>query len=84
MMNCYQEISARNSNICIFTNSKNIYNDIISRNKTTDYIIYLDTLKYYSEINFTIIMQYLTYLISIKSGINPDKPRNLAKVVTVE
>lgn len=29
-------------------------------------------------------MQYLAYQVSIKKGINPDQPRNLAKSVTVE
>jgi glucosamine--fructose-6-phosphate aminotransferase (isomerizing) len=29
-------------------------------------------------------MQYLAYKVSISKGINPDKPRNLAKSVTVE
>jgi glucosamine--fructose-6-phosphate aminotransferase (isomerizing) len=28
-------------------------------------------------------MQYLAYVVSVKKGINPDKPRNLAKSVTV-
>ena len=42
------------------------------------------SLDYYNEIIFTIALQYLTYHISVQKGINPDKPRNLAKVVTVE
>lgn len=29
-------------------------------------------------------LQYLAYLVSVKKGINPDQPRNLAKSVTVE
>ena len=29
-------------------------------------------------------LQYIAYLVSIKKGINPDQPRNLAKSVTVE
>lgn len=29
-------------------------------------------------------MQYMSYMVSISKGINPDKPRNLAKSVTVE
>lgn len=29
-------------------------------------------------------LQYLAYLVSVKRGINPDQPRNLAKSVTVE
>jgi len=30
------------------------------------------------------VFQYLSYLVSVKRGINPDQPRNLAKSVTVE
>ena len=30
------------------------------------------------------VFQYLSYLVSIKKGLNPDQPRNLAKSVTVE
>ena len=41
-------------------------------------------LDYYNEIIFTITLQYLAYNLSISKGINPDKPRNLAKSVTVE
>jgi glucosamine--fructose-6-phosphate aminotransferase (isomerizing) len=33
---------------------------------------------------FIVPMQYLAYKVSIKKGINPDQPRNLAKSVTVE
>ena len=29
-------------------------------------------------------MQYMSYKVSVSKGINPDKPRNLAKSVTVE
>ncbi len=29
-------------------------------------------------------MQLFAYYLSINKGINPDKPKNLAKVVTVE
>lgn len=31
-----------------------------------------------------IVLQLLSYYLSIKQGINPDRPRNLAKVVTVD
>ena len=89
MMNCYQEISARGANITIFTNSIKIYEqlenkNITDKNKEKTTAIYVQTDKHYSEIIFTIVLQYLTYNLSIKRGINPDKPRNLAKVVTVQ
>ena len=47
-------------------------------------IISINSLKYYNEIIYTIILQYIAYNLSLKKNINPDKPRNLAKVVTVE
>ena len=50
----------------------------------TNDIIYVPENKYYEEILYTITMQYLSYNLSIHKGINPDKPKNLAKVVTVE
>jgi glucosamine--fructose-6-phosphate aminotransferase (isomerizing) len=31
-----------------------------------------------------IVLQILAYELSVAKGINPDKPRNLAKVVTVD
>ena len=84
MLNCYQEISAREANIIIFTNNKEIYAQLMAINRPRDDIIYIETGKYYTEIGFSVILQYLTYDLSIKKGINPDKPRNLAKVVTVQ
>ena len=44
----------------------------------------IDKLDFFNEILFTIVLQYLSYKISLLKNINPDKPRNLAKVVTVE
>ena len=38
----------------------------------------------YSELLSNIILQMIAYKLSIKRGINPDLPKNLAKVVTVE
>ena len=36
------------------------------------------------EVIFMVVLQHICYRLSLKRGINPDKPRNLAKVVTVE
>ena len=46
--------------------------------------IVLQENKELQEIIFIIFLQNLCYKLSLKKGINPDKPRNLAKVVTVE
>ena len=49
-----------------------------------DKYILLTNLDYYNEILYIITLQKLAYEISISKNINPDKPRNLAKVVSVE
>ena len=36
------------------------------------------------EILYVIVLQYISYQLSVLNKINPDKPRNLAKVITVE
>ena len=77
----YHEINARNTNMIVITNSENVVKDL---NILPENYIVLYSLDYYNEIIFNITLQYLAYIISIEKGINPDKPRNLAKVVTVE
>ena len=72
--NIYQEIKSRNSNIITITN--NIERGIND--------IYVGTNKTYQCILNIIPLQLLCYNISINMNINPDKPRNLAKVVSVE
>jgi glutamine---fructose-6-phosphate transaminase (isomerizing) len=76
LMSTYYEISSRDTHCYIV-------NDINLPIKTTKQLS-LPNVKYYEEIIFTIALQYLAYELSISRNINPDKPRNLAKVVTVE
>jgi glucosamine--fructose-6-phosphate aminotransferase (isomerizing) len=77
----YYEILGRETNIFVITNSQNVIDELqIDDNK---YIL-LYKLEYYNEIIFTVLLQKLAYEIAIAKGLNPDKPRNLAKVVTVE
>ena len=83
MMNCFEEIFARGANIIVFTNTQIIEEKVLSRSPTV-YCIRIDTLEYYGEINITVALQCLSYRLSLLKGINPDKPRNLAKVVTVQ
>lgn len=48
-------------------------------------VIYIDESNELTASILAIVpMQYLAYRVSISKGINPDKPRNLAKSVTVE
>lgn len=77
----YHELIGRETNVYVITNSFEVIDDLkIEENK---YCL-LYRLEYYNEVIFTIALQKLAYEISIKKGINPDKPKNLAKVVTVE
>ena len=75
----YNEILSRNTNIIVISN-----NNLIKNNITKCKVIVLPSLEYYNEIIFIVALQYLSYCISLEKNINPDKPRNLAKVVTVE
>jgi len=79
MWNAYKEIETRGANILVISEiaelGKEIENDrciMVPENKELQEIIYMT------------VLQHICYRLSIKRGINPDKPRNLAKVVTVE
>ena len=50
MLNCFQEIAARGANIIIFTNSLQILGKLQNKLGEKLDIIFIETLKYYSEI----------------------------------
>ena len=77
MWNAYKEIESRGANILVISEINNLDLD---REK---YIIIPEN-KELQEILFTIVLQQICYRLAIKRQINPDQPRNLAKVVTVE
>jgi glucosamine--fructose-6-phosphate aminotransferase (isomerizing) len=77
----YYEIIARETNIFVITNSQTIIDDL---KLSEDKFILLVNLDYYNEILYIITLQKLAYEVSLGKHINPDKPRNLAKVVSVE
>ena len=77
----YYELKGRNTNIIVITNSNDVIRELKLNNN--DYIM-VYKLDYYNEIIFAIALQKLAYEISIAKNINPDKPKNLAKVVSVE
>jgi len=80
IMNCYQEVSSRNSPIILITNDiAMLSSDIIN----CDSILVPEN-KSYASLLGIIPIQLFAYYLSINKGINPDKPKNLAKVVTVE
>ena len=73
--NAYQEIQSRSANIIFIT-------DKIGTNKEN--VILVPENKTYSQLLCIIPIQILAYKISLSKNINPDMPKNLAKVVTVE
>lgn len=77
-LNCYQEVKSRNSPIVMISNDRTILNEV-----TCDVILVPEN-KSYASLLGIIPIQLLAYYLSVKKGINPDKPKNLAKVVTVE
>lgn len=75
--NAYNEIKSRNAKVLFIT-------DNISAIKEKENVILIPENRNYGEIFTVIILQLLAYKLSIARGINPDFPKNLAKVVTVE
>jgi len=74
-MNAYEEIQSRHATIIMIT-------DDLECDKPNHIKIPLN--KTYSAMLSIIPLQLLSYELSLSRGLNPDMPRNLAKVVTVE
>lgn len=77
-INCCQEVASRNSPIILITNT---HDDVQGINCET---VLIPENKTYGSLLGVIPIQLLAYYLSVERGINPDKPKNLAKVVTVE
>tara|TARA_B100000886_G_scaffold277824_1_gene201808 strand:+ start:6831 stop:8669 length:1839 start_codon:yes stop_codon:yes gene_type:complete len=75
VINAYEEVLSRKSPVIFITNNKSI------KYPNT---IYIPNNKSFSSLLGIIPLQLIAYYSSIKRNINPDKPKNLAKVVTVE
>jgi len=75
VLNCYEEVASRKSPIIFITNNTHM------QKENTIYIPYNES---FSSLLSIIPFQLIAYKISVLRGINPDKPKNLAKVVTVE
>jgi glucosamine--fructose-6-phosphate aminotransferase (isomerizing) len=67
---CYREIKSRKTPILVFTTDK-------------DHIFGEDAIVFDNS-HVIIVFQYIAYTLSVMKNINPDEPRNLAKVVTVD
>jgi glucosamine--fructose-6-phosphate aminotransferase (isomerizing) len=77
-LNCYEEVISRNAPVLFITNNNSILQDIEKD------VILIPENKTYASLLGIIPIQLLAYYLSINKGINPDKPKNIAKVVTVE
>jgi len=80
MISTIQEIKARNGKVIVSTTRDN--QEIL--NIVDDCIFIPKTLEILTPILSVIPLQVFAYFISVLRGYDPDKPRNLAKSVTVE
>ena len=71
--NAYQEVIARNAYVIRFTDIKMCDNDILIEKNST-----------FGGLLVNVYVQLISYYVALAKGTNPDFPRNLAKVVTVE
>ena len=76
-----EEVKARGAHVIGLGSSK----DEDLKSETNDMIEFEDEIdEIFSAILYVIPLQLLSYYISVMKGIDPDKPKNLAKCVTVE
>ena len=73
--NAYEEIKSRYAPILFITDRK----DTEKEN-----VLFIPENKTFRDLLSIIPLQLIAYQLSISRGINPDMPKNLAKVVTVE
>jgi glucosamine--fructose-6-phosphate aminotransferase (isomerizing) len=77
--NAYEEIKSRDAPILFITNKRDIHN-----HREKENVLFITENKTFGDLLGVIPLQLLAYKLSISKGINPDMPKNLAKVVTVE
>jgi len=75
--NAIEEVLSRHADIWVIT-------DNLSYEKANITITYLQENRSFGSLTASIIIQLFSYELALKKGVNPDYPRNLAKVVTVE
>lgn len=74
--NAYEEIKSRHAPIIFVTNKNN--------QEDKENVLYVPKNNTFADLLCVIPLQLLAYKLALSKGINPDVPRNLAKVVTVE
>ena len=75
--NAMAEIKSRNAKVIHITNK-------LTSQLNADYMFYIDSDSRLFSLLCIVPLQILAYYLSVNRGNNPDYPRNLAKVVTVE
>ncbi|ADZ10328.1 Glucosamine--fructose-6-phosphate aminotransferase (isomerizing) [Methanobacterium lacus] len=76
-----EEVKARGASVIAVGSSE----DTVLRSEAHDFIGFeADITEMISPIPYVVPLQLLSYHISVERGIDPDKPKNLAKCVTVE
>lgn len=78
MLNTYQELVSREAHVMVLTDLN--HHDELE----CEHVVYVPHNGSLPEILFANMMQMFAYCIAVQNGNNPDRPRNLAKVVTVE
>jgi glutamine---fructose-6-phosphate transaminase (isomerizing) len=73
--NAYEEIKSRHASILFITDKPQ---------SDKDHVLYIPKNETFGDLLCIIPLQILAYQLSVNKGLNPDMPRNLAKVVTVE
>jgi glucosamine--fructose-6-phosphate aminotransferase (isomerizing) len=79
MMNCAEEVHSRGARTILVTNTQNIY-----KKELFEQVIQIPRNDVFNNVLSVIPLQILAYEIAVLKGHNPDFPRNLAKVVTVD
>ena len=79
--NVIHETLSREAFVIVITNQIDQYTNV---NIPNENLIYIEFNYSYHSLLANITLQLLSYELAIKFGIDPDYPRNLAKVVTVE
>jgi glutamine---fructose-6-phosphate transaminase (isomerizing) len=76
-----EEVKARGASVIAVGSN----NDNVLKSEAHDFIGFSDQInELMSPIPYVLPLQLLSYYISVERGIDPDKPKNLAKCVTVE
>jgi glucosamine--fructose-6-phosphate aminotransferase (isomerizing) len=80
MISNMEEVVSRGAFVLAVTNEDNTQIE-----KSADYVIYIPkTYRYFTSCLVNIPLQLFAYYVAVGKGCDVDKPRNLAKSVTVE